>query len=173
VNLQGATGESNELHWEPRGNVICLCSDEHIDWVQSLLVALLTGNQAIIGCVSAQESQTLQIIASLVEAGFPEKSMQLVSLSDESQLIYLLKHPDVDAVAVNVREASLIARLVRQREGALIPLLTGQLSDTYVHGFMREKTITINTTAAGGNASLLIAASDPTLNNIEASQFVA
>jgi RHH-type proline utilization regulon transcriptional repressor/proline dehydrogenase/delta 1-pyrroline-5-carboxylate dehydrogenase len=173
VNLQGATGESNELRWEARGNVICLCSDEHLDWVQSLLVALLTGNQVILGCVSAQEPRALQIVASLVDGGFPEKSVQIVSLSDESQLIYLLKHQGVNAVAVNLSDASLIVPLVRQREGALIPLLTGKLSDVYVHGFMREKTVSINTTAAGGNASLLIAASDPSLDDIEYSQFVA
>jgi len=173
VNLQGATGESNELYWEPRGNVVCLCSDEQLDWIQPVLVALLTGNQVVLGCVSEGEPRTHQIVASLIEAGFSEKSIQVINLFDESQLVYLMQHKHVDAVAVSARDASLVARLVRQREGALIPLITGALGDSYVHAFMREKTITINTTAAGGNASLLIAASDPTLENIEASQFVA
>lgn len=173
VDLQGATGESNELRWEPRGNVISLYSDEHTDWVQSVIVALLTGNQVVLGCISTLEQQALQFVTSLLEAGFSEKSIQIVSLSDESQLIYLIKHKYVDAVAVSIQDASLIVRLLRQREGALIPLLTGSLSDSYIHGFMREKTVTINTTAAGGNASLLIAASDPALGKIETSRFVA
>lgn len=173
VNLQGATGESNELRWEPRGNAICLCSDEHTDWVQSVLVALLTGNQVVLGCVATLVPQALQFVASLIAAGFSGKSMQIFSLCNEAQLIYLIKHKFVDAVAVSRQDASWITRFLRQREGALIPLLTGTLSDSYVHGFMREKTITINTTAAGGNASLLIAASDPALDKIEASQFIA
>jgi RHH-type proline utilization regulon transcriptional repressor/proline dehydrogenase/delta 1-pyrroline-5-carboxylate dehydrogenase len=173
VDLRGATGESNELIWEPRGNVVCLCTSEQHDWIQSLLVALLTGNRAILGCEPEQVNLACQIVASLIEAGFSEKSFQVIGLYEQSELISILNHALVDAVAVNTRDATGVARQIRQRQGALIPLLTGGLSDNYVHGFMREKTITINTTAAGGNASLLIAASDPTLESIEASRFVA
>ena len=96
-----------------------------------------------------------------------------MEVSNEFEKSYLIKHPGIDVVATDSQDAVLISRILRQRKGALIPLVTGDLSESYVHTMMREKTITINTTAAGGNASLLIAAADPGHDKQQKNKFVA
>ena len=73
-------------------------------------------------------------------------------IADGETLEDLILSAGIDGVVVDgfIREE--VARLLSQRAGALLPLLsaTDETARFYV-----EKTLTVNTTAAGGNASLL------------------
>ena len=51
--------------------------------------------------------------------------------------------------------ALLASRALAEREGAILPLIDDALGPAYLSRFCSEKTISINTTAAGGNAALM------------------
>jgi RHH-type proline utilization regulon transcriptional repressor/proline dehydrogenase/delta 1-pyrroline-5-carboxylate dehydrogenase len=173
ISLPGPTGESNELYLEPRGNILCLAVADNPDWIQSVFVGLLTGNRIILGYELAQESQVKQLVADLIEAGLSQQSLQPLCLFSAECLKQAINSDRVDALVVRGYLASQLMVTLRQRDGALIPMISGKLSEGYVHGFMREKTITIDTTAAGGNATLLIAASKPSAEGKEPNRIVA
>lgn len=59
---------------------------------------------------------------------------------------------DIDGVVADGAVRARVARLIAVRAGAILPLLSAYDD---VKRFCVEKTVTINTTAAGGNASLL------------------
>ena len=51
--------------------------------------------------------------------------------------------------------ALLASRVLAEREGAILPLIDDVFGPAYLSRFCYEKTISINTTAAGGNAALM------------------
>ncbi|MCR9195875.1 MAG: bifunctional proline dehydrogenase/L-glutamate gamma-semialdehyde dehydrogenase PutA, partial [Hyphomonas sp.] len=59
---------------------------------------------------------------------------------------------DFDGVVVDDELAGLVSELLTKRDGAILPILSAKDPDTR---FWVEKVVTVNTTAAGGNASLL------------------
>ena len=71
------------------------------------------------------------------------------SPSDEAT--QLLKH-EIDGVVADGPISNAIADVLRVREGPILPLLSA-FDDPSL--FYHERTVTIDTTAAGGNASLL------------------
>jgi RHH-type proline utilization regulon transcriptional repressor/proline dehydrogenase/delta 1-pyrroline-5-carboxylate dehydrogenase len=68
-----------------------------------------------------------------------------------------LAHPELNGAVIEVSSAlkPLAAELIAAREGAILPLITSPADERMLHRLVTEKTITINTTAAGGNASLM------------------
>ena len=52
-------------------------------------------------------------------------------------------------------DSVLASRVLAEREGAILPLIDDALGPAYLSRFCYEKTISINTTAAGGNAALM------------------
>lgn len=61
-------------------------------------------------------------------------------------------HGDFDGVVVDGELAGPVSELLAKRDGAILPLLSADDPDAR---FWVEKVVTVNTTAAGGNASLL------------------
>ena len=62
----------------------------------------------------------------------------------------------LDAIRAGVQEhVKQAVELIAAREGAILPLITSPADERMLHRLVTEKTITINTTAAGGNASLM------------------
>ena len=59
---------------------------------------------------------------------------------------------DIDGIVAEGSRRTLASRALTRREGAILPLLS---ADDPAERFCVEKTVTINTTAAGGNATLL------------------
>ena len=50
---------------------------------------------------------------------------------------------------------ALIGELIAARDGEISPLITTPADERLLHRLVTEKTVTVNTTAAGGNASLM------------------
>ena len=81
----------------------------------------------------------------------------IVQVGKTANIQTLLKSDELAAVIVNCRQhhVNQIAGLLAQRDGAILPLITTNDSDTLIQRLLLEKTISIDTTASGGNTSLM------------------
>lgn len=144
--MPGPTGEQNHLSFHARGVVLCLGPDVESAKVQAA-TALSQGNRVVVIAPGAEEA-----LADAIRAGLP-----LVAADGVLAAEALTTLKGFDAVA-SVAEASVLRqyrRALAQREGALLPLITEQaLEQRYV----LERHVCIDTTAAGGNASLIASA---------------
>jgi RHH-type proline utilization regulon transcriptional repressor/proline dehydrogenase/delta 1-pyrroline-5-carboxylate dehydrogenase len=139
LTLPGPTGERNTLQFLPLGTVGC-----HAETLPRLLeqlaAAWATGNRAL-----------------------------LPDTDDGRRLVRIIDHPDI-AFARDLVDADIQALLyagnkaatdpLRPRlaahDGPLVPLICERESGGYdLHRLVLEKTVSINTTAAGGNAALM------------------
>ena len=157
--LPGPTGEANSLHWEGRG-VVAVLRDEtaaSAAYIAQLFTALATGNVAIIqvGELALHVSQALQA------AGLPEGVLQIT----EADTDQLAAHPAFAGYAFSGSSAtaSVLNRKISHRDGCLAQLISETdplnfsliTSQDYPWRFVTESTLSINTTAVGGNATLL------------------
>lgn len=141
--LPGPTGESNRLRFFPRGTVLCLGPTPEI--------AIAQGVQALgAGCGVLVVAPGVEALAKpLTAAGVP-----LVAMDGTVAAGTLTKLADIDSVAA--AGASDWTRNLRlalaRREGPIIPLETQVIAP---QRYVVERHLCIDTTAAGGNASLL------------------
>lgn len=147
--LPGPTGESNTLKLHPRGIILCDGDVEKKTLCQQLVIALGTGNAVILLSPRPEYRDALDsFIADLgVETG-------------QNNLIHILD--SVPFTPKNILQLGAILtipeRITRwadwglSMDGHLIPVLT---AEDDLERFFIERTLTVNTTAAGGNATLL------------------
>lgn len=143
--LPGPTGERNTYQLVPCGNVLCI-SDNEQDALTQIAGVLASGCHAI-----------------LVNSNFSQKYyQQLPDLIRKH--ITLTEHWDDNAVNINAiifhgdsDQLRDVCQKVAQRKGAILSVQgfsrgeTGLLLERLLH----ERALSINTTAAGGNASLM------------------
>ncbi len=139
VELPGPVGERNTWRLAPRGRIACSATSVEALWLQVAAV-LATGNTAVIVGPSPVATRP---------AGFPASLAARVEWSDQD----LTRVPDLAAMLVEGPADRIAAhsRQLAEREGAIVPLHTG----TPLHLLLEEVTLSVNTTAAGGNASLM------------------
>ncbi|HBS34081.1 MAG TPA: bifunctional proline dehydrogenase/L-glutamate gamma-semialdehyde dehydrogenase, partial [Parvularcula sp.] len=146
--LQGPTGESNTLRLKGRGVALCLGGGSEAANRRQLALALAGGN-----AVAAQEPLAEKTARALVAAGAPEHlvaSLPAGAAINEAALL----DPRVRAVVFDgaAKSARAISQTLAQRKGPIAPLLSS--ADDPAR-FATERTLTINTTAAGGDVRLL------------------
>ena len=136
--LAGPTGEINELRTLPRGLILCLGTD--------LDRALLQAKTAL-----AQGNKVLIIAA---QTALPQHNLPLRTLSGHLPANFLTNLSGINGVACQGTEDYLRALRIAlaKRTGEILPLIT-HASDP--HAYTKERHICIDTTAAGGNASLI------------------
>jgi RHH-type proline utilization regulon transcriptional repressor/proline dehydrogenase/delta 1-pyrroline-5-carboxylate dehydrogenase len=139
LTLPGPTGECNTLQFVPRGTIGCH-ADTLPHLLEQLAAAWATGNRALV----------------------PDSD-------DGRRLVRIIDHPDIafvrDLVDADIQAllfagdeaaADPLRRRLAVREGPLVPLVGERESGGYdLHRLVLEKTVTVNTTAAGGNATLM------------------
>ncbi len=136
TNLPGPTGESNRLSTYPRGVILCL------------------GPDASSAAAQANEAQSAGCLAIAIAPGIPETASKTFIAFDG------ILHPEAlttlkgfaAAAFWNVPNARPFRQALAQRNGAIIPLV---MSQNTPDRYLVERHICIDTTAAGGNASLL------------------
>ncbi len=135
--LAGPTGETNTLYLRPRGRIACIANDEG-ELAAQARVAIATGNVALL---EASESGTH--VRALLRHG-----CQLVKdpLSAE---------PDAVLFAGSAEQARQMRQTLAARPGPIVPLIVKGVYGYDPTRLLSERTVTINTTASGGNASLL------------------
>ena len=154
--LPGPTGELNELYLESRG-VLVHIGDEQTSfefWFVSLIAALAAGN-TVIAIVNDDNSTKANVInTGLTKIGIIDGVFQIAS---QEQLDAVVAHDYVTGAIVdsNTSLMHLINDKLAARSGAILPLLTASHHDNLFMRMVTEKTISTDTTAAGGNASLM------------------
>ncbi|NMP31859.1 bifunctional proline dehydrogenase/L-glutamate gamma-semialdehyde dehydrogenase PutA [Thalassotalea sp. M1531] len=156
TELPGPTGESNILYLESRGTVATLrCTDTSFNfWLISTISALAAGN-CVVAVVDEQYLSETQSIAALLEyIGLPQGVFTVAKLG---HLPAVLNHTFLAGAVVDNQSPlkKFVGETIAARSGAILPLITAYTNKSLFHRMVTEKTITIDTTAAGGNASLM------------------
>ncbi len=145
ITLPGPTGETNTLHFHPRGTLL-LFAHEDIDITQrQISMATISGNQLII---ATDDPEPIKARLKAMSKDPHMKPVTFISLQEG--MTYIDK--DIDGVIADGSHRQDIAARMARRKGVILPILS--VNDD-IERFVIERTITINTTAAGGNASLL------------------
>jgi RHH-type proline utilization regulon transcriptional repressor/proline dehydrogenase/delta 1-pyrroline-5-carboxylate dehydrogenase len=137
--LAGPTGESNGLDYRPRGHALCLGSDAAACRLQ-IAAALATSNRALL-----QESDWARAMADEL----PATVVAQIDWTDRWESAAC-------EVALVDRESDhrVVRQQLAQRDGARVRVLLGG-PEYGLQWMVAERVLSINTTAAGGNASLL------------------
>ena len=146
-DLPGPTGETNQLSAHPRGRVLCLGPGRQAALEQAL-AALTQQNIPLIVAVRGGE-----LAQQLNRAG-----MAAAGIDGRLDADALTRVNGFDAVMSHAPEPQLQAfrRALAERDGKLIPLICERAASERL---ILERHLCIDTTAAGGNASLIAAGS--------------
>ena len=156
LTLPGPTGESNKLYLESRG-VLAIIRDENSSfdfWFMSILAALSAGNTVI-----ALVGESDLAHASLVRDALNDIGIVpgIFTIGKLEQVDGIVAHPKLAGAIVDNETAltHLINDKLAARHGAILPLINGKDPKNLFMRMVTEKTVSIDTTAAGGNASLM------------------
>ena len=154
--LPGPTGESNIIYLENRGNIICFADDNvsfHF-WVMSVVTALATGNTVISVVSDLFYDEALAFRDKFISTGADVGILQVAKLT---HLETMLAHSALSGVVVdsNCDLKHYMSEKLSQRSGAILPVITSEYFDNLIQRLLTEKTISIDTTASGGNTSLM------------------
>jgi len=159
--LPGPTGESNKLYLEPRGILVCFADKEVTFeyWLLSIVTALSTGNPVVSVVSEIFYEEAVEIQNKFESTGAPKGLFQVARLA---HLDTLLMDEDLSGVVVDssTERTARITAMLSSREGAILPVITAEYNDNLIQRLMTEKTISIDTTASGGNTSLMTLVED-------------
>jgi len=162
VTLPGPTGEKNELSTQGRGVFLCTShlksddSEHETALIAQVYAALIAGN-TVISAGDFGEQITMLLAPTL-----PEGTIQSV---DEITEDLIIDSPLIAGVAVltSTEKAIPLYHRLAKKDGVLCQLveetnlvnLPTIANPNYILRFITERTVSINTTAIGGNATLL------------------
>jgi len=154
--LPGPTGESNIIYLENRGNIICFVdknSTFHF-WVLSIVTALATGNTVVTVVSDLFFDEAMAFRDKFIATGEDKNVFQVARLR---HLSTMLAHPTLSGVVVDSQcdRKHYISEQLAQRKGAILPVISSEYMDNLIQRLLTEKTISIDTTASGGNTSLM------------------
>jgi len=159
--LPGPTGESNVLYLENRGTVICF-ADKDVSfnfWALSIVTALATGNAVISVVSDLFYNEAQAFVDKFISTGATRGVLQVAKLAN---LEALLAHPNLAGVVVDStsHRRAYMADKLAQRSGAILPVISSEYLDNLIQRLLTEKTVSIDTTASGGNTSLMTLVED-------------
>jgi len=161
TELPGPTGEYNALSLEPRGVLICFADkDVTFDyWTLSIVTALATGNVVVAVVSDVFYVEAMAFRDKLIATGTDAAVLQVAKLR---HLDALLQDEHLAGVVVdsNTDRSAYIASMLASRNGAILPVITAEYNDNLIQRLVTEKTISIDTTASGGNTSLMTLVDD-------------
>lgn len=142
ADLPGPTGESNTLTLAPRGRALCLGPDGETLLAQ-VIQALAAGNAVL---AVAPDAET--VLQPLLGKGLP-----LTAENGRVDAPELEAAPiDLVALAGDQEAMRAVRQALARRSGPMVPLVSEII---YPAAYMHERAVCVDTTAAGGNASLL------------------
>jgi RHH-type proline utilization regulon transcriptional repressor/proline dehydrogenase/delta 1-pyrroline-5-carboxylate dehydrogenase len=138
--LPGPTGEADTLGFAPRGEVLCAASGR-AGLVNQLAAVLATGNAALID--SEQRS--------LLPPDLPAAVMARLNFIDDAA-----RRPGLALALCDGPQCARLLPVLAARDGALVPVVQSEAcAPIALWRLVAERALCINTTAAGGNASLM------------------
>ncbi|MEG5265471.1 trifunctional transcriptional regulator/proline dehydrogenase/L-glutamate gamma-semialdehyde dehydrogenase [Pseudomonas sp. JDS28PS106] len=143
--LVGPTGERNSYAILPRTQVLCLADDE-ADLLAQLAAVLAVGSQA----VWPETSMTRALRSRLPKEAQARIKLVADWTKDDVAFEAVLHHGDSD----QLRE---VCQQISQREGAIVGVngLSHGETNIPLERLVIERALSVNTAAAGGNASLM------------------
>ena len=166
--MPGPTGEQNEFSLHPRGVFVCVASPGATRSASfgQVTAALASGNAVI--AIGPSTKGLAALRSALEEAGLPQGAL-IIGTTSNGGVEMLASDRRVDGVAFAgpITEAKPIQAALGARDDRIVPLVLSGDGMTvpggdpvpggphYLHRFVTERTLAIDTTAAGGNASLL------------------
>lgn len=156
--LKGYTGEYNQLSLAPRGVFLSLSESSKDLWttLYQWVAALLAGNAVVVGAYPEIQPLFFSLCESFKRAEVFPSLFQAIAVQAETDLKTLLLPFDMQGLLLNTEapQADQAVKLLAMREGAIIPILySANLSCLWRCAV--ERTLTVNTTASGGNTDLL------------------
>jgi RHH-type proline utilization regulon transcriptional repressor/proline dehydrogenase/delta 1-pyrroline-5-carboxylate dehydrogenase len=144
--LPGPTGERNSLSFAPRGAI--LCSADNVGAMLNQLAAVFaTGNLPVVEASSS----------AMIPEGLPRAVRAAIRVVDQ-----LAGNDHATRLQLALVDGAGTARLrplltaLGEQSGALVPLLeTSEYASIPLWRLLAERAVCVNTTAAGGNASLM------------------
>jgi len=145
LEMPGPVGEQNTYRLIPRGAVLCVAATRAGE-MRQIAAALATGNRALVSC-----EEDLSALDRLPDA--LKHHIARAEADDSQPLGAALFEGDAGALQL------LSARLA-ERAGTVVPVFAspreeGATAFYPLEYLLAEQTISVNTTAAGGNASLM------------------
>jgi RHH-type proline utilization regulon transcriptional repressor/proline dehydrogenase/delta 1-pyrroline-5-carboxylate dehydrogenase len=140
IGLPGPTGERNTLAYVPRGVIACLASSGEV-LLNQLAAVMATGNQAVV-------VDSASLLPDDLPAAVKGRLLTVTGVEGLNEGIQIAL---VDAaLSAGVREK------LAAREGALVSVIdTTEEGEIPLWRLVAERALCVNTTAAGGNASLM------------------
>jgi RHH-type proline utilization regulon transcriptional repressor/proline dehydrogenase/delta 1-pyrroline-5-carboxylate dehydrogenase len=140
--LPGPTGETNTLEWHPRGRALCLAGDAGALLAQ-VAAAFATGNLALVASslwtpLAAAEPELAALAVGRVESWEDWREKQF------------------DVALYAGADAEDVRREIAARDGARLRVVTPIDGRYDLAMLLAERTVSVNTAAAGGNASLMM-----------------
>ena len=145
IDLPGPTGEANTLSLTPRGRVLALGPDAETLLAQAVQ-ALAAGNAVLAVALGAPAA-----LSALTGKGLP---IAAIDARIDATTIGALPL-DVVAFSGTADDARALRAAIAERKGPIVPLVSEVV---YPAAYAHERAVCVDTTAAGGNASLLAAA---------------
>jgi RHH-type proline utilization regulon transcriptional repressor/proline dehydrogenase/delta 1-pyrroline-5-carboxylate dehydrogenase len=140
--LPGPTGERNTLAFAPRGTVLCSAAETDA-LLNQLAAAFATGNK-VVACPRTAE---------LIPAGLPKDVRDAIRCLDRIGDDGI----EIHAALVQAQNAAELLPLLAARNSALVPVIeAGKERAVPLWRLVAERAVCVNTTAAGGNASLMM-----------------
>lgn len=137
VALPGPTGERNTLRFAPRGRLLCRAAEAD-ELLLQLAAVLATGNQPVLeeGALAKSLLATLPPIIAT--------SIEIRPAGDFSDLAGVLSADD-----------AVLRRTLANRKGALLLNVQPDCGSYPLYRLLAERVLSVNTTAAGGNTTLM------------------
>ncbi|MGN6143173.1 MAG: aldehyde dehydrogenase family protein, partial [Mesorhizobium sp.] len=145
IDLPGPTGEANTLSLAPRGRVLALGPDAETLLAQTIQ-ALAAGNAVLAVAPGAAAA-----LSALTGKGLPLAAIDGRPDPVEMRTLKV----DVVAFSGTAEAMRVVRQVIAERDGPVVPLV-GEVY--YPAAYVHERAVCVDTTAAGGNASLLAAA---------------
>jgi len=166
IQLPGPTGESNWLSFEGRGVLVSLFDQQsNVEtWMISLLSALAAGNTLVVVVEDKQQNKIADLfVDAIFEIGITDNILKIIKLSE---LNSALKDENISGAIVDSQSdwQGYLAQKIAERTGEILPVICETDLDILFYRLITEKTVSIDTTAAGGNASLMTMAEEGMLD---------
>jgi RHH-type proline utilization regulon transcriptional repressor/proline dehydrogenase/delta 1-pyrroline-5-carboxylate dehydrogenase len=145
IDLPGPTGERNRLEFTPRGTVLCAAATVE-GLLNQLAAALATGNRALV-----LSDKPGRISADLL-ADLPAETRARLHIIGAAELA----DADFQMAMIETGRSGKLQTTLAARPGAIIGVNDTQaLEPVALWRLVAERALCVNTTAAGGNASLM------------------
>ncbi|MCP4327135.1 MAG: bifunctional proline dehydrogenase/L-glutamate gamma-semialdehyde dehydrogenase PutA [Alphaproteobacteria bacterium] len=167
LRLRGYTGERDELSLRGRGLFLCIVEGAApIATIAGMVAAAsVAGNGSLVIAGEASAHLAARLVARFHASGMPPDVLHFLPIADDALRDAMATDPRIAGIAFAGTEdrARDLDRILAAREGPIIPLIV-ERSDIAaevgfsnvgdIYRFATERSLSIDTTASGGNASL-------------------